>query len=158
MSNIKAMLRDPHVGARNIKEGRNDDIHMDFLEFEVGVTLFRYIIPLPTRDDPRVIYRKVGNQYGTEQVRLERAEAERRYNQIVDEIYRAVELDVKAALVSASKGLMSIEEVLAADIVTANGMTTREMVMVQAEERRRSGNAQLPIRLPTLALPPPSSN
>jgi hypothetical protein len=95
----------------------------------------RFILPLPSRDDPSFTTYK--RDYAT--VRRVDSEAQRRYEQAVRQKWRALALVIKAKLEAVESNITEFDNEFLAHIVLANGQTFGDWAKPQIEQMYLNG-------------------
>jgi hypothetical protein len=110
----------------------------------------RFILPLPTREDPEFTTYRQGS------VLFRRAETEitKRYEQATRQRWRALALVIKAKLEAVECGIADFEDEFLANIMLPTGATVGEWMRPQVAEAYLTG--RMPPLLPMLPAPEPA--
>lgn len=100
----------------------------------------RFVVPLPSRDDARVV---TGNQYR----QYKGAYSESKHEQLIRERWRAAFLVIKAKLESVNSGIETFDEAFMGQLVLASGQTMAEWATPQMDMLMDSDN--MPPLLPS---------
>jgi hypothetical protein len=99
--------------------------------FEADDRQIRFVLPLPSRDDPEFTKTPRGKQ------RIP-AQAEKEYEQAVRQKWRALALAIKSKLESVESGIELFEDAFMAQIVIPGGETVGEWMRPQIDEAYRT--------------------
>jgi len=107
----------------------------------------RFILPLPSREDPAFTTYKQGSTF----FRRAESEIDRRYEQSIRQRWRALALVIKAKLEAVESGISEFEDEFLANIMLPTGATVGEWMRPQVAEAYRVGT--MPPMLPMLPAP-----
>lgn len=129
-------------GATGFVYGRNRD--RQIVGFEIGARRYRFTLRLPSPDDQQFTH-QVANQYGALRERSAAA-ARAAYEQEQRRAWRELAMYIKAVLIAAASGIITLEEALLAYAVTPDNTTVAEWLLPQLEQAEQEG--RMPPLLP----------